>query len=80
MLQGQGEHNLDSGDEVSGYLNFKTLLQRNYIQPEPLYLTGTNGVPADCNLLIIPGPRNLRIATQALPWARRSRTVQVAPR
>ncbi len=57
VLQGHGEHNLDSGDEVSGYLNFKSLLQRNYIQPEPLYLTGTNGVPADCNLLIIPGPR-----------------------
>ena len=57
VLQGHGEHNLDSGDQVSGYFNFKLLLQRNYIQPEPLYLTGTNGVPADCNLLIIPGPR-----------------------
>lgn len=57
VLQGHGEHNLDSGDEVSGYLNFKLLLQRNYVQPEPLYLIGTNGVPSDCNLLIIPGPR-----------------------
>jgi hypothetical protein len=57
VLQGHGEHNFDSGDEVSGYLNFKLLLQRNYIQPEPLYLTGTNGVPPDCNLLIIAGPR-----------------------
>ena len=57
VLQGHGEHNLDSGDEVTGYLNFKLLLQRNYIQPEPLYLNGTNGVPTDCNLLIIPGPR-----------------------
>jgi len=57
VLQGHGEHNLDSGDAVSGYLNFKLLLQRNYIQPEPLHLVGTNGVPADCNLLIIPGPR-----------------------
>ena len=56
VLQGHGEHNLDSGDEVSGYLSFKLLLQRNYIQPEPLYLTGTNGVPTDCELLIIPGP------------------------
>jgi len=57
VLQGHGEHNLDSGDEVTGYLNFKLLLQRNYIHPEPLYLTGTNGVPADCQLLIIPGSR-----------------------
>lgn len=57
VLQGHGEHNLDSGDEVSGYLNFKSLLQRNYIQPEPLSLIGTNEVPADCDLLIIPGPR-----------------------
>ncbi len=57
VLQGHGEHNLESGDEVSGYLNFKSLLQRNYILPVPLTLTGTNGVPTDCNLLIIPGPR-----------------------
>ena len=56
VLQGHGEHRLDNGDEVSGYLNFAAILQQNYIQVEPLSLLGTNSVPPDCNLLIIPGP------------------------
>jgi len=56
VLQGHGEHNFDSGDEYTGYLDFKGLLQQNYVQVVPLYLTGTNTVPLDCNLLIIAGP------------------------
>jgi hypothetical protein len=56
-LQGHGEHNLDSGDEVAGYLGFKSVLEQNYIKVEPLILTGTNTVPEDCNLLIVAGPR-----------------------
>ncbi len=55
VLQGHGEHDLESGDEYTGYLDFKSLLQQNYIQVEPLLLIGTNTVPQDCNLLIIPG-------------------------
>lgn len=57
VLQGHGEHNFESGDEYTGYLDFKGLLQQNYVQVAPLYLTGTNTVPLDCNLLIIAGPR-----------------------
>ena len=52
VLQGHGEHNLDSGDEVTGYLGFKTVLEQNYIQVEALNLRGTNTVPQDCSLLI----------------------------
>lgn len=55
-LIGHGEHNFDSGDEYTGYLNFKGLLEQNYVTVLPLALTGTNGVPADCNLLILAGP------------------------
>lgn len=55
VLQGHGEHDLNSGDEYTGYLDFKSLLQQNYVQVEPLSLIGTNSVPKDCNLLIIPG-------------------------
>lgn len=55
VLQGHGEHDLESGDEYTGYLDFKSLLQQNYVQVQPLSLIGTNPVPPDCNLLIIPG-------------------------
>jgi hypothetical protein len=54
-LQGHGEHPI-SGDEVSGYMKFATILQQNYVQVETLSLVGTNPVPTDCNLLIIAGP------------------------
>lgn len=57
VLQGHGEHDLESGDEYTGYLDFKSLLQQNFVQVMPLSLVGTNTVPADCNLLIVAGPR-----------------------
>jgi ABC-2 type transport system permease protein len=58
VLQGHGAHDIESGDEISGYLDFKSLLQQNTVKVAPLILVGTNEVPADCNLLIIPGPRS----------------------
>jgi hypothetical protein len=59
FLQGHDEHQFDSGDALAGYLKFASILQQNCIKPEPLSLTGTNGVPLDCNLLVIAGPRDL---------------------
>ncbi len=56
FLGGHREHRVDSGDGLSGYLQFGLLLQQNYVRVEPLLLSGTNSVPADCDLLIIPGP------------------------
>jgi hypothetical protein len=55
FLSGNGEHSVDSNDEVNGYLKFAGLLQQNYVQVETLSLLGTNGVPQDCNLLIVAG-------------------------
>ena len=58
FLQGHGEHQIDSGDELTGYLKFASILyDQNCIKPEPLSLLGTNAVPMDCNLLVIAGPR-----------------------
>jgi hypothetical protein len=58
FLQGHGEPSLtDSG--ASGYLKFAAVLEQNYIQVQPLELFGDNPVPADCNLLIIAGPRTM---------------------
>lgn len=56
FLQGHYEHRIDSGDEQVGYLKFAALLQQNNIRVQPLSLLGTNGVPMDCNLLVIGGP------------------------
>ncbi len=59
FLQGHGEHQIDNGDELMGYLKFASILQLNCIKPEPLSLLGANVVPSDCNLLVIAGPRDV---------------------
>ena len=59
FLTGDGEHQLDSGDEVNGYLAFAGVLRQNYIQAEALTLLGTNTVPMDCNLLVVAGPTSV---------------------
>ncbi|MEK7780749.1 MAG: DUF4350 domain-containing protein [Verrucomicrobiota bacterium] len=58
VLQGHGEHDIESGDEQAGYLDFKSLLQQNAVRVEPLWLSGVDPIPADCFLLVIPGPRH----------------------
>ena len=58
VLQGHGEHSFESGDEVSGYLDFNSVLAQSMIKAEPLSLTGTNTIPPDCDLLIVAGPRS----------------------
>ncbi|HEV2320234.1 MAG TPA: GldG family protein [Verrucomicrobiae bacterium] len=53
---GQGEPSpTDTGD--NGYLKFGAILGENYVRLAPLTLSGDSGVPTDCNLLIIAGPR-----------------------
>ncbi len=59
FLQGHGEHQIDSGDEVTGYLKLASILEQNRVRAEPLSLLGTNTVPPDCNLLVIAGPRDV---------------------
>ena len=56
FLEGHGEHPL-AGQNSDGYQKFETVLGENNIQPMVLRLFGTNTIPADCNLLIIAGPR-----------------------
>jgi hypothetical protein len=56
FLQGHGEPSLTDSSET-GYLKFADILAQNYVQAQPLELLGDNPVPADCNLLIIAGPR-----------------------
>jgi ABC-type uncharacterized transport system involved in gliding motility auxiliary subunit len=58
FLEGHYEQQIDSADEIMGYLKFALILQQNCITAQTLSLLGTNTVPADCNLLVIAGPRN----------------------
>ena len=55
-LQGHGEHKPDSEDDTTGYYKFARVLQDKNILIEPLSLL-TNEMPADCQMLIIAGPR-----------------------
>ena len=59
FLQGHGEHRIDSGNDLEGYMKFVSVLQQNYIQVEPISLLGTNELPADCNLLVVAGPTTI---------------------
>ncbi len=63
-LKGHGEHQLDDTDPKWGFSKFASILHENNIVAAPLSLLGTNDVPADCNLLIIAGPRNPLTATE----------------
>src|SRR5207249_3905037 len=56
FLQGHGEHQVDSPSDSGGYMRFAAVLRQNTAEIAPLSLLGTNPVPADCNLLVIPGP------------------------
>lgn len=57
FLQGHGEHNPTSDEELMGYSKFAQVLKEKNIVLEPFRFTGTNNLPADCQLLIIAGPQ-----------------------
>ncbi|HEY5912422.1 MAG TPA: GldG family protein [Verrucomicrobiae bacterium] len=56
FLSGHGEHDYENSESDLGYRKFVSLLNENYVRAEPLSLLGTN-VPADCNLLVVAGPK-----------------------
>lgn len=57
FIQGHGEHDPTGTDDILGYSRFAHVLRENGLEPATLTLFGTAEVPADCNLLIIAGPR-----------------------
>jgi hypothetical protein len=56
FLQCDGGHDIDDTDENVGYSKFAGILRQNYVEALKLSLLGTNQVPEDCNVLVIPGP------------------------
>lgn len=64
FLQGHQEHSPASDDPESGFSKFAAVLTENNIEWSRLSLLGTNDVPVDCNLLIIPGARTSLLAME----------------
>ena len=57
FLEGHGEHNPEGDDGLMGYARFAGVLRENNLQLGKLQLEGPVEIPADCNLLIVAGPR-----------------------
>lgn len=55
FLWGHGEADVESSVD-EGYQKFAKILQDSDVTNAVLKLSGTNPIPADCNLLIVPGP------------------------
>jgi ABC-2 type transport system permease protein len=57
FLEGHGEHSIMNTDTNVGYTTFAEIAMQYDITPSHLLsLLGSNAIPADCNLLVIPGP------------------------
>ncbi|MBA4147056.1 MAG: GldG family protein [Verrucomicrobia bacterium] len=67
FLWGHGEHDPDNTSHDYGYAKFAAVLKdENNTDWEKLTLSATNDVPADCQLLIIAGPRSAQFTENEL--------------
>ncbi|MCF7838203.1 MAG: GldG family protein, partial [Candidatus Marinimicrobia bacterium] len=57
FLQGHGEHAVDEAERRRGYSEIVRVVQRDYFEIRPLTLTGPGALPADCDVLVVAGPR-----------------------
>jgi len=58
FLEGHYEHDPQADDGLMGYSRFAGVLRESNLQLGRLRLDGATEIPADCNLLIIAGPRD----------------------
>lgn len=56
FLGGHDEAKAESEDRIAGYYRFARVLESKAARVSTIRLDGTNDVPADCQLLVIPGP------------------------
>ena len=59
FLDGHAEHNPEGDDGLMGYSRFAGVLRENNVSFDRLRLEGPQDIPADCSLLVIPGPRTV---------------------
>ena len=61
FVYGHGEHNPESSNQDLGYAKFASILKDEVdVVWDRLFLSSTNPVPADCDLMIIAGPSKAR--------------------
>ena len=58
FLRGHREHSPTDEDKLMGYSKFADVLRENGIGFDTVDIVGTADIPADCHLLIIPGPKD----------------------
>lgn len=56
FLQGHREHGVESEERFVGYAELSAMLSARSVVVDRLVLGATNGVPADCRLLVVAGP------------------------
>jgi gliding motility-associatede transport system auxiliary component len=56
FLRGHREKSFADAEDDQALFKFAGILRQNAVTNESLQLLGTNGIPADCNLLVIAGP------------------------
>jgi len=59
FAQGDGEPALTNPNDTTGFFKFADILHENYVNVLPYRLAGDEDIPADCDLLVIAGPRLL---------------------
>lgn len=58
FLQGHGEHDPTSEEDLGGYSRFAGMLRNKNIDVRKLALLGESAVPDDCALLVVGGPQS----------------------
>jgi ABC-type uncharacterized transport system involved in gliding motility auxiliary subunit len=65
FLTGHGGKTTEDSEDAEAYFRFAEVLRQNFVTNAPLSLAGgTNGVPEDCSLLIIAGPRKALLESE----------------
>jgi hypothetical protein len=56
FLMGHGERDLENYDRLTGYSSIRRAIKRDNIELRPFIMAETDGIPGDCDALIVAGP------------------------
>ncbi len=67
FLTGHGERDIDDFSEERGYSSLARAISRDHFDVRRLPVGGGSGIPDDCDVLVIAGPRQ-RLADEEIRW------------
>lgn len=67
FLTGHGERDIDNFDHEEGYSSLARAISRDHFDVRTLFMPERNGVPADCDVLVIAGPEQ-QMMDEDLRW------------